>query len=342
MLRGASERLDYNARPHPLRHRRLSRPQPRRAHLFNAQGELAARRDGRLTLLSNALDAPDAQDPQGLTRAQFERDPRQASAGALLFDTRKSVSQQQLGVVYARAARRAQLRLLGYAGDRDVSQFLSIPVATQRNPLSPGGVIDLRAPYAGIDARWTHAATLARRPLEFVVGLNFDRQRQHRRGYENFVGTHSSACAAHCGCSRTTACRRSTSTRRRRGGRRTAWSLMAGVRRSDVRFVSRDRYITAANPDDSGRARYRATSPVFGINWRAAPALAPVCRARPWLRDADLQRTGLSRRRRQRPQLRPARGAHAQRRGRAEVRRCETACAAEFALFRADTATSSP
>jgi iron complex outermembrane receptor protein len=47
---------------------------------------------------------------------------------------------------------------------------------------------------------------------------------------------------------------------------------MAGVRRSDVRFASRDRYITSGNPDDSGRARYRATTPVFGVSWRVRPS----------------------------------------------------------------------
>src|SRR5688572_7474131 len=189
--RGANDRFDYNvgltrfATDGYRDHSRATRTS------FNGKTNIAAGANGTLTVLLNALHAPDAQDPQGLTRDQFEQDPRQASAGALLFDTRKSVSQQQLGLVYERGIGAHQLRLLGYAGDRHITQFLSIPVATQRNPLSPGGVIDLRAPYAGIDARWTHAGTLAQRPLEFVVGMNFDQQRQHRTGYENFVETMS-------------------------------------------------------------------------------------------------------------------------------------------------------
>jgi iron complex outermembrane receptor protein len=47
---------------------------------------------------------------------------------------------------------------------------------------------------------------------------------------------------------------------------------MLGARHSDIRFRSRDRYITAGNPDDSGRVRYRATSPVAGISWTPTPA----------------------------------------------------------------------
>jgi iron complex outermembrane receptor protein len=51
------------------------------------------------------------------------------------------------------------------------------------------------------------------------------------------------------------------------------WSLTAGVRHSRVRFRSDDAYITAANPDDSGRVEHAATSPVLGVTWRANEAL---------------------------------------------------------------------
>jgi iron complex outermembrane receptor protein len=275
--RGANDRLDYTlgltrfGTDGYRDHSRATRTS------LNGKGNITVGASGTLTVLLNALHAPDAQDPQGLTREQFEQDPHQASGGALQFDTRKSVSQQQLGLVYERDIGAHQLRLLGYGGDRHISQFLSVPVATQRNPLSPGGVIDLRAPYAGIDVRWTHAGTLAQRPLEFAVGMNFDEQQQDRQGYENFIATSSGELRLGV-----------------RGALRLqqddqvqafdqyaqatwrpaeAWSLMAGLRHSEVRFVSRDRYITATNPDDSGRARYQATSPVFGINWRVRPSL---------------------------------------------------------------------
>ena len=46
------------------------------------------------------------------------------------------------------------------------------------------------------------------------------------------------------------------------------WSVTAGVRTSHVRFRSRDRFITALNPDDSGSVRYAATNPVAGVAWR--------------------------------------------------------------------------
>lgn len=239
---------------------------------FNGKLNVQLGDAGRLTLVANALDAPDAQDPQGLTREQFDADPTQASAGALLFDTRKSVAQRQLGAVYTHALAAGELRVLAYAGERDVFQMLSIPVGTQRSPLSGGGVIDLESPYRGVDVRWTGQGTLAGAPLEWTLGLAHDRQRQRRAGYENFVGDT-------LGVQGVLRLRQDDTVQsldpyaQALWRPNEAWTLLAGVRASEVRFESRDRYITAANPDDSGRVRHDAVSPVLGASVRLRPGL---------------------------------------------------------------------
>ena len=51
----------------------------------------------KLTVIGNSLYQPEAQDPLGLTKAQWYADPRQADPVATLFDTRKTVNQQQGG-----------------------------------------------------------------------------------------------------------------------------------------------------------------------------------------------------------------------------------------------------
>jgi iron complex outermembrane receptor protein len=225
---------------------------------------------GRLTLVLNAFDSPDVQDPQGLTRAQVAADPRQASPAALAFDTRKSARQWQLGAIWEQALGAGELRLLGYGGERRVEQVLGTPVAAQGNPLSAGGWVDLRTPLAGVDARWTWRGQAAARPLELVLGLSAEAQDQARRGYENFVGTQLGMRGR---------LRQEQDDRVRsidpyvqaNWDVAPDWTVSAGVRRSRVRFDSRDRYVLPGNPDDSGSIEYHGTSPVLGATWRIAP-----------------------------------------------------------------------
>ncbi|KGQ18133.1 TonB-dependent outer membrane receptor [Lysobacter dokdonensis DS-58] len=175
------------------------------------------------------------------------------------------MSQRQLGAVVEHGPFRATL----YAGKREVEQFLAIPVATQRNPLSNGGVVDLSSPYSGVDARWTGTMGDA---WSWTAGVSYDAMRQDRRGYENFVGTTLGVRGA---------LRADQADRvdaldpfaQATWTPNDAWQLTAGVRHSRVRFRSEDHYIRPGNPDDSGRVTYTATSPVLGVRWRANAAV---------------------------------------------------------------------
>jgi iron complex outermembrane receptor protein len=228
---------------------------------------------GRLDLVGNFLDMPEAQDPLGLTWAQVQADPTQATPQADTFNTRKSVRQSQAGAVWTKNLTEAQqLRVMAYGGQREVIQYLAIPAATQGNPLHAGGVIDLDSHYGGADARWSWNGALAGKPFDITIGGNVDRQRQHRTGYENFVGSTLGV--------------RGNLRRNERNEVENAdgfaqaywkfaprWSVLAGLRYSTVEFTSRDHYIVGRNPDDSGSARYHDTTPVAGLVFAPNDAL---------------------------------------------------------------------
>jgi iron complex outermembrane receptor protein len=221
--------------------------------------------DKRLNLIVNYLDLPEAQDPLGLTRAQWNADPRQVASVAEQFNTRKSVEQLQGGVVYEQVlANGHSVRLMGYGGNRQVVQYLALPVATQANALNSGGVVDLDSDYDGVDARWSWNGELAGRAFELTAGGNLDSQKQQRRGYENFLGTTLGVRGA---------LRRDERNRVRNVDEfaqawwqfATRWSVLAGVRHSEVQFRSRDNYIRTGNPDDSGGVTHSDTTPVAGL-----------------------------------------------------------------------------
>ena len=230
----------------------------------NAKLRFGIGQAGTLDVVANHFDAPDAQDPLGLTRAQVRADPTQATAVALQYDTRKSVSQDQLGLAYEHAFGASTLRAMGYAGQRSVEQYLPLPATAQANPLNSGGVIDLDNDYGGADLRWSWNGELGGRPFEASLGLNADRQRQHRRGYENFIG---SDVGVRGRLRRDERNQVSNSDQYAQLWWRLAprWSLLVGARHSEVAFRSRDHYVVGANPDDSGRVEYSETTPVAGI-----------------------------------------------------------------------------
>jgi iron complex outermembrane receptor protein len=227
----------------------------------------------KLTFIANILSRPDSNDPLGLTAAEFAANPDQTDPAALQFNTRKSLQQQEGGLVLDLGLTDHQsVRLMGYYGHRSVLQFLSIPVGAQKPPTSSGAVVDLDRQFGGGDARWTWQGPLAGRPLSWVVGVSYDTQDELRRGYDNFMGATLGVVGA---------LRRNEDDIARNVDEYTQaswafvprWTLTAGLRHSEVRFLSQDHFITRTNGNDSGEVTYTASSPVAGILFAARPWL---------------------------------------------------------------------
>jgi iron complex outermembrane receptor protein len=144
---------------------------------------------GKLTLIANVFNSPSAQDPLGLTRAQFNADPEGTAPTAVQYNTRKGADQRQLGAIYELNVNDSNtFRLMAYGGHRDVLQFQAIPVSTQLAPTSPGGVVDLNNGYGGVEPRWTYHSRLLGGPWSVTAGLTYDVLDEHRFGYNNFIG----------------------------------------------------------------------------------------------------------------------------------------------------------
>jgi iron complex outermembrane receptor protein len=142
----------------------------------------------RVVVVLNGIDQP-AQDPLGLTRAQFDADPRQTAPQALQYDTRKKLWQDQAGLQWQHRFQGAgpllRSEVATYYGQRSVTQWQSIPTFVQAAPTSPGGVIAFDRYYGGIDARlfWRWEG------LRLVTGAAEDDMRDNRQGYNNFTGS---------------------------------------------------------------------------------------------------------------------------------------------------------
>ena len=235
---------------------------------------------GRIRLSLNALEMPDAQDPLGLTRAQWAKDPNQASPAALQFNTRKASRQKTLGAeIQSALTANTTLTTAMWVGTRAVTQFQAIPVAAQIAPTSPGGVIDLDRSFGGGDLRLGYASG----PLTLTLGLTAEQLDENRRGYNNFIAT--GAGSASSSTSSTVlgvqgALRRDETNRIDSLGPYLQaeyvlgpqWRMHAGVRSTEVKFKSTDRYVVGSNRDDSGAVSYSGVTPSAGIVYRPTTA----------------------------------------------------------------------
>ena len=238
-------------------------------------GKLRVRPDDQssLTLVLNSMDMPDIQDPLGLSRTQYQANPRQVDPLANTFNTRKSVGQQQLGLAYERKLGTGEtLNATIYRGHRDTIQHQAIPTAPQSAASHPGGVIDLVRDYWGIDARWTQRSELAGRPWITTLGLNYDRLDEARKGFQNFIGSRTGVLGA---------LRRNEDNRisgfdqylQTQWAPAAQWLLLAGLRNSTVKVATKDQYIVGTNLDDSGATDFSAVTPVLGATWHASDVL---------------------------------------------------------------------
>nr|WP_240494282.1 TonB-dependent receptor [Pantoea sp. 1.19] len=245
-----------------------------RKNLSNAKLGVQIDDVSSLTLLFNRVDI-NANDPGGLTEAQWRDDPRQVASNVTLYNARKKLTQTQAGLRWQRQlSEQDEVSVMGWAGERETTQFQSIPAVVQQRPGHAGGVIDLTRHYQGVDTRWTHRDTLLSIPVSVTSGLDFETMTEQRKGYENFVTVNGQQQLGQQG-------------NLRRDERNRMWnldpylqthwaltsalSLDLGLRYSTVRFDSNDRYITANNGDDSGEASYHRWLPVAALKYALTP-----------------------------------------------------------------------
>ncbi len=244
-----------------------------RKNLANARLGVRINDVSKLTLLLNSVDIK-ANDAGGLTADEWRDNPRQSPRGDQ-YNTRKNTWQTQAGLRYERQlSAQDDLSVMMYAGERETTQFQSIPRAPQLKPSHAGGVIDLTRHYQGIDTRLTHRGELLV-PVTLTAGLDYEKMSERRKGYENFVMVNGAPQYGEQGALR-------------RNERNLMWnvdpylqtqwqltdklSLDAGVRYSSVWFDSNDYYITPGNGDDSGDASYHKWLPAGSLKYALTDA----------------------------------------------------------------------
>jgi iron complex outermembrane receptor protein len=228
--------------------------------------------DSTLTFIANFISAPTLQDPLGLTSAQLANDRDQAGTGALLYNSRKSVQQDQFGLDYERSlGSDDRLSTTVYGGSRLTTQFQAIPKSTESASTNPGGVIELVHGYWGADAHVTDQRDIADMPLQTTFGVSYDNLDEARHSYLNFIDNQLGVQ----GQQRSNLGNEAYDVDeylQLQWDPTARWRAEAGVRNSVVVITSENFYAAPGTNPESG-ARYTAVDPVAGLSFHATSQL---------------------------------------------------------------------
>ena len=204
----------------------------------------------RWKLVVNMFDMPYAKDPLGLRQDELST-PSKAGTNAITRNTRKTVKQDQLGLVLDHQIDRdLSLSARAYGGTRDNLQYQAL-----------NSWVGLHRRYDGWGLQLKGKAQVSDVPFEWVTGIDRDFAGEQRQGGTAALGQMTGAPTRdewNQASNQDFFAQANWFVSER-------WTFTTGVRNSRVELRSRDDYLSDGN--GSGSAQYRATSPVLGVTW---------------------------------------------------------------------------
>ena len=213
--------------------------------------------DTRLKLIANVFRMPFAKDPLGLTAAQFLANPKQAGNFALVNDARKTVNQEQAGIVLEhKLSKDTRIQARIYGGNRDNLQY-------QAASATAGSWVGLERDFHGLGLQVQGKQYLeGGKEVDWVAGFDQDYAGEKRQGGPAASGQKTGSIN-----------RNELNSSANRDYFAQAnwrvmpdWTFVTGVRQSSVQLKSKDDYLTDG-VNGSGSVSYEAANPVVGATW---------------------------------------------------------------------------
>ena len=217
--------------------------------------------DTRLTASAGYFDAPEEQDPGGISAETAAENPRAAREANVAFDAGETLEQWRFGAGLTHrfgANRHQQLRLTGFAFLRDFANRL---------PFESGGQVAFDRTFTGLDGQYELDAPLAGLEQRLTLGVDLRRQDDDRERFDNLQGVRGPRVLDQR--ERVDSLGVYLQQRLRLGE---DWTLRTGVRFDEVQLDVDDRFVD--NGDQSGQRTWREWSPGIGVIWRAVESLS--------------------------------------------------------------------
>ncbi|MBO9470205.1 TonB-dependent receptor [Endozoicomonas sp. G2_2] len=209
---------------------------------------------GTLRLMTRILDAPDTQDPGGVTLEQARADRRAARDANIAFDSRQYASQQTVGLVYEdQLSDRQSYEANLFYTNRDFIQYL---------PFEDGGVVAYDRDFFGGGVQTTRFDDLFGHANQLVAGVDVQVQQDARERFDNVAGDKGAlgleedqqATSVGVFAQNVFSLTRDL-------------ELTTGVRYDYLDFDIDDAFVTDTDPDDSGSRTYHELSANAGLSY---------------------------------------------------------------------------
>jgi iron complex outermembrane receptor protein len=226
---------------------------------FNSKFEYEIDDTSDFTAVITAYDAPQADDPGGLTQQQVDDDRRQARDRNVIFDAGEDIDQQKLGFTYRKQITPNQeLTLRNYYLWRDFTGLIPLP------PVAGSGYIEFDRFQLGGGAQYSILGDLFGRNNRTIIGFDVDSQEDDRQRYNNDSGVQ--------GALRVDQLEQGDSFGvyiRNELAISDNFELVLGVRFDSVDLEVDDRFL--ADGDQSSELSFNEFSPMAGALWTINP-----------------------------------------------------------------------
>ncbi len=155
----------------------------------NAKLKVALDSGGTVSLIANAMNLPDSQDPLGLTAEEVKQTRARRRRVALDFKTRRTLDNLQGGLILEQPLTDADNLRSWSTPERAATSSFSPCRSPTRTPSPPaGGVSTFDRRFAGGSLWWSHETTLADGPLTLTLGGEYDRSAEDAQGLSQRTG----------------------------------------------------------------------------------------------------------------------------------------------------------
>lgn len=225
---------------------------------FNSKFKYNIDSTSDFTTVLTLYDAPEAQDPGGITQAAVNLDRRQAYVNNITRNATEDIDQQKIGFVYRKEINSNQeLELRNYYVHRDFQGLL---------PIGTSGFVEFDRFQFGGGAQYTLKSNLLGRNNRTVIGIDVDTQEDDRQRYDNNSGNQGTLRVNQLeqGDSLGFYLRNETALTDK-------WDLSLGLRYDKVDLEVEDSYLADGN--NSSELNFEELSPMAGLLWKANPAI---------------------------------------------------------------------